>query len=61
MRTGNITGAEHNRFATEALKIRRFGAERYCFGTMTGQSFRNPHQFSVFRLLEGRHFGEQRL
>ncbi|MDP1165640.1 hypothetical protein, partial [Klebsiella pneumoniae] len=57
---GNIAGAEHQGFATKALKIRRFGAERYCFGTMTGQSFRNPHQLGVFGLLKRRHFGEQR-
>ena len=60
MGAGDVARAEHQGFASKALKIRRFGAERYCFGTMTGQSFRNPHQFGVFRLFERRHLGEQR-
>ncbi len=59
MRTGDIARAEHQCFTTEALKIRRFGAERYCCGRMTGQSFSHTHQFRVGHLFERRTLGEQ--
>ena len=47
MRTGNVAGAEDDGFAAEALKIRRFGAERYCFGAMAGELFGDAHQFGI--------------
>ena len=58
--TGDIARTEHQGFTAKALKIRRFGAERHCFGTMAGQSFGHADQFGVLGLLERRHFGEQR-
>ncbi|GBH13950.1 Zn-dependent oligopeptidase [Pseudomonas syringae pv. actinidiae] len=60
MRAGDITRAEHQRLATEALKIRRFGAECYCRCRMTGETLGNTHKFSVGHLLERRALGEQR-
>ena len=60
MGAGDVARAEHHSLTTKALKIRRFGAERHCFGTMASQSFRNLDQIRLRRLLERRYFGEQR-
>ena len=57
MRTGDVTRAQYQRFATKLLKIRRFGAKRYCLRTMPGEALSHAHQLGIGILLEGRHSG----
>lgn len=54
MRAGDVTRAQHDGLAAKLLKIRCFGAKRYCFGAMPGEPLGHAHQFAVSRLLERR-------
>ena len=47
MRASDITRAQHDGFAAKLLKIRRFGAKRYCLRTIPGESLGNPHQLGI--------------
>ena len=53
MRAGDVTRAQHDGLAAKLLKIRCFGAKRYCFGAMPGEPLGHAHQFAVGRLLKG--------
>ena len=53
MRTGDVARAQYQRFAAKLLKIRCFGAKRYCLRNMPGQPLGHPYQLGIGRLLKG--------
>ncbi|MCY1177815.1 hypothetical protein D9M73_181390 [compost metagenome] len=55
----DVARAQYQGLAPQALKIRRFGAERHRFGAMPGQALGHAHQFGIRRLLEGRNLTEE--